>query len=266
MTGAVPDQPGMLITPELRALAALRSMVIGAVGLLGGGILLLCGAFDLGGPLTGATDLQRLATMVMAGAIAPLGAISLVRALVVREELRNGADGPSIVLVTLATVPLAVLALAGYSHTRRPPDRGVHADALPYTFEYPGTWQPNPYMQSVERQGYSDVLGLAVRTTPDPGQGVLVVAFVPESRSRLEAWVRKAGGDGVRVANERTVQLDGVPGLMVDYQREPGKPFQSQAAVMRDGVAYVVTCFVELEPAEAIEGCREVLDTFEFTR
>ena len=43
-------------------------------------------------------------------------------------------------------------------------------------------------------------------------------------------------------------------------------PFQSQAAVTRGGVAYVVTCFLEVDPPAAHKGCQQVLDTFRFTR
>ncbi len=201
---------------------------------------------------------------MLGGAVALLAGISFVRGLVTREELRRGADALSIVLVTLVTVPLAALGLGGYRHTH-PPDKGVRSEALPYTFDYPSTWKPNPGMDSVAVQrnlGYATALG--ARTTPDPGQGVLVVAFVPKSRASLADWVRTAG-PGVSVANERTIELADGPALMVDYEHEPGKPFQSQAAVMRDGVAYVVTCFVELEPEEARAGCQKVLDTFRFT-
>jgi hypothetical protein len=180
---------------------------------------------------------------------------------VAREELRRGTDGLAIVLVTLVTVPLAALAIGGWRHTH-PPDKQVQGQ--PYTFRYPGYWKPNPHMDSVATQqnlGYVTALG--ARTTPDPGQGVLVVAFVPESQAALEDWIRKAS-PGVRVVNERTTRLAGDDALLVDYERRPGKAFQSQTAVMYGGMAYVVTCFLELESEEARAGCQKVLDTFRF--
>lgn len=238
---------------DLAAASALRGMVVGCIGLLCGGVFVLCAAYGLGGPVASDAGLQRNVALVLGGAIALLAGISFVRGLVTREELRRGADAVSIVLVTLVTVPLAALGLGGYRHTH-PPDKQLRSAELPYTFDYPGTWERDPQPDTGGFGGiyeFVDATAVGRRALPT----VLVMAYVPASRSALEDWVRLAGA-GVRTANERTVQMAGRPAIMVDYEIQPGKPIQSQAAVIRDGVAYVVTCVLEFEPDEAREGCQ----------
>lgn len=257
------DPAGPVVTRELEAISALRAMVVGAVGVLCGGAIALGAAYGLGGPFPAQSGAQRPVAMLLATAIAVLGGFTFVRGLVAREEQSAGADGLSTALVTLVTVPLAALALGGYAHTH-PPDRQLRGEAVPYTFRYPGTWERNDLIRDgVASQGsFGYVTALSKRSGRDPGQGVLVVAFVPASRQSLIDWVRDTSNGAVRVANERAIRVAGHRGLMVDYEREPGKPFQSQAAFMRGDVAYVVTCFLELEPAAAREGCEKVLATF----
>ena len=247
---------------DLAAVSALRGMVIGGIGVLCGGVFVFCAAYGLGGPVSSGTGLQRDVALVLGGAIAVLAGFSFVRGLVAHEELRRGADAVSIVLVTLVTVPLTALGLGGYAHTH-PPDKQLHSAELPYTFEYPGTWERDPQPDTggfagVDEFVYATAVGRRALPT------VLVMAFVPASRSALEDWVRLSGA-GVRTANERRVQMAGRPAIMVDYEIQPGKPFQSQAAVMRGGVAYVVTCTLDFEPDEAREGCQKAIDTFRFT-
>ena len=249
---------------DLAAASALRQMVIGCIGVLCGGVFVLCAAFGLGGPVSSGTGLQRDVALVLGGAIAVLAGFSFVRGLVAHEELRRGADAFSIVLVTLVTVPLTALGLGGYAHTH-PPDKQLRAAELPYTFEYPGAWERDPQPDTGGFAGdyeFVDATAVGRRGLPT----VLVMAYVPPSRSALEEWVRLAG-TGTRTVNERTVQMAGRPAIMVDYEIEaqPGKPFQAQAAVMRGRVAYVVTCVLDFEPDEAREGCQQVIDTFRFT-
>jgi len=259
-TAGPPPAVAPVVSREVRAAAALRALVIGALGALAGGMMLFWTAYDLGGPVPDAPGVKRVATLALAAAVAGLGAVSFVRALVTREELARGADGASIALVTLVLVPLAAVGLGGYAHTH-PPDKRVRA-AVPYTFSYPGSWDRNRLVEQVTaRREYGYVLAFGRPAGAPPQEGVLVVAFIPRDRASLEEWVRTAG-PGVHAVNERRIEIAGRRGIMVDYERTPGRIFQSQAAVLRDDTAYVVTCFREAAGGEA--GCQKVLDTFRF--
>jgi hypothetical protein len=252
------------IPRDLRETAALREMVIGSIGLLCGGAIVLWAAYGLGAPLPLETGARRWVALALGACIAVLGGVTFVRGLAGRGKLRPGADGLSIALVAVVTVPLAALALGGYRHTHPPqvPDKQVRGQ--PYTFSYPGDWKRNSHMEVVATyRNVGHVTALGARTTADPGQGVLVIAFVPESRAAMEEWVRKTS-PGVHIAAERPIELDGEPGIMVDYARPEGEVFQSQAGVLHDGVAYVVSCFVTMNPGEARDACRKVIDTFRF--
>jgi uncharacterized membrane protein len=109
----------LVVSRRVEAASALRSMVIGAVGMLLGGVFVLCTVFDLAGGFRGRieTGPQEAVGLVLAALIAVLGGFSFVRGLVVREELSIGTDLASVALVTLVTMPLGALALGGYAHT-----------------------------------------------------------------------------------------------------------------------------------------------------
>jgi hypothetical protein len=169
----------------------------------------------------------------------------------------------SVALVTLVTVPLAALAIGGYNHAF-PPDKQLRDPSVPYTFAYPGKWEPNGLEHmaagwNTGRLGYVATVG-----NPAVPSGVLVVAFIPSSRASLIDWVRDPGRSGVRVAHERWIEIDHHRAFGVDYEHQPGKPIQSQFALMNGRTAFVITCFLELEPEVAEAGCRKVLETFRF--
>jgi len=254
----------LVLSRRVEAASALRSMVIGTIGMLLGGSLVLSVVFDLGAGVPGRVESGPMepVALVLGTTVALLSGFGFVRGLVVREESSTGTDAASVLLVTLVTVPLAALAIGGYHHAF-PPDKQLRDPDVPYTFSYPGQWEPNGLEHLVA--GAPGNLGY-IATAGNPGipSGVAVVAFIPTSPAALIDWVRDPGRSGVHTANQRRLEIAGRPAFGVDYEYRPGKPVQSQFAVMNGRVAFVITCFRDLEPKLAAAGCRKVVETFRF--
>ena len=246
---------------DLAAVAALRGMVMGGIGLLCGGVFALCAVYELGGPVSSGAGLQGNVALVLGAALAVLGGISFVRGLVAREELRRGADGLSIALVTLVTVPLAALGVGGYVHTH-PPDKRLADAQLPYSFKYPGTWERDSEEDLPDGSQYGAAVSRQVAGSVT--EGALVYVFNYRRPDRLPGFVRSAADrQGGTADPPQRLDLDGHSAFRIDVEIPPGVPFGAHIVGLDGHDVYWITCVYREDPDRGRAGCRKVLDTFE---
>jgi hypothetical protein len=254
----------LVITRRVEGASALRSMLIGAVGMLMGGTFLLCGVFDLAVGLRGRIESgpQEAVGFVLALAIAALGTVSFVRGLVVREESTPGTDLMSVTLVTLVTVPLAALAFGGYVHAN-PPDKHLQSRGLPYAFTYPGQWEPDPPEDLPKPQNTSHIAGVSKQVEGTVTQGVLVQVFRLERPERLDDWVRQLREQTSTVTARRRIEVDGRPAYRIEYELVRGKPHGAQVMAVDGKDVYWITCVYSENLERARAGCDKVIDSFQ---
>ena len=253
-----------LAGPEVEAAAALRSMVIGAIGMLIGGVFVLCTTFGLDTfDRVVSSGAQRGVAVTLAGLIAVLGGFSFVRGLVVREEWRGGSDPVCVTLVTLVTVPLAALAVGGYAHAY-PPDRQFTDPSLPYAFTYPGRWERDPQDDLPDGAAGRYMAGVSKQVTGGVTQGVLVQVFEHDRPETLDDSVRQQLSDqAYRVTADHGIQLDGRPGFRIDFEQPTGAPYGAEIMALDGDEVYSLTCVYKEDPEYARQGCDKVVETFE---
>ncbi len=246
---------------DLEAIGALRGMVIGCIGVLCGGVFVLCAAFELGGPVSPETGLQRHVALVLGGAIFVLAGFSFVRGLVAREELRRGPDALSIILVALVTVPLAALGIGGYVHTH-PPDKRLADAGLPYSFKYPGAWERDSQEDLPAGSHYGAAVSRQVEGTVT--EGALVYVFRYRRPERLPGFVRRVvERQGGTASRPQRLELDGHSAFRVDVEIPRGVPFGAHIVSVDGQDVYWVSCVYREDPDRGRTGCSKVLDTFE---
>jgi hypothetical protein len=255
----------LVITRRVEGASAMRSMLIGAVGMLMGGAFVLCAVFDLAVGLRGRIESgpQEAVGVVLALAIAALGTVSFVRGLVVREESTPGTDLVSVTLVTLVTVPLAVLAFGGYLHAN-PPDKHLQSRGLPYAFTYPGQWEPDPPEDLPEPQNAAYIAGVSKQVEGTVTQGVLVQVFGYEHPERLDDSVRQQLREqAFTVVAQRRIEVDGRPAFRIEFERPRGTPQGTQVIAVDGDDVYWITCIHKQNVERARAGCDKVIDSFQ---
>jgi hypothetical protein len=255
----------LLVSREVEAASALRSMVVGATGILLGAGFALCVAFDLAaGPRARIEGAQETVGLVLAVAIAVLAGFSFVRGLVMREELQRGSDPVSVLLVSLVTVPLAALALGGYMHAY-PPDKRLADPGLPYSFTYPGQWERDPDGDLPSDRGFYTA-GVSKQVEGGVTEGVLVQVFEHDRPETLDESIRQQLVEqAFTIADEREVVLDGRAGFRIDFELPAGSPYGSHVMVRDGDEIYWITCVYKENSGRAKAGCDKVLETFEIT-
>jgi hypothetical protein len=254
----------LVVSRRIEAASALRSMVIGAIGMLLGAAFVLCVVFGLGIGLRGRIEPgpQEAVAVLLAAAIAVLGSVTFIRGLVVREESTPGTDLVSVALVTLVTVPIAALAFGGYVHAN-PPDKQLRGRGLPYAFAYPGQWEPDPPQDLPESRNSAYVSGVSKQVAGGVTQGALVQVFRHDRPERLDEWVRRQlRRQGLTVAGHRGIRLDGRAGFRIDFELPGGTPQGAQVMAADGDDVYWIVCVFKENVERARAGCDKVLDSF----
>jgi hypothetical protein len=239
-------------------------MVIGAIGMLMGGVFVLCTTFGLDTfDRMVSSGAQRGVAVTLAALIAVLGGYSFVRGLVVREEWRGGSDPAGVTLVTLVTVPLAALAIGGYAHAY-PPDKQFVDPSLPYAFTYPGRWERDPQGDLPDGAASRYMAGVSKQVTGGVTQGVLVQVFEHDRPETLAGSVRRQLSDqAFRVTADRRIRLDGRPGFRIDFELPAGAPYGAEVMAIDGDEIYMLTCVYKEDPEYARKGCDKVVSTFQ---
>jgi hypothetical protein len=253
---------------RVEAASALRAMSVGALGLLLGGVAILCVAYELGDEYRGRfleTGPQQVVAVTLAGLIAILGGFTFVRGLAAREQARPGADPVAVLLVTFVTVPLAALTIGGYAHTH-PPDKHVSDPRLPYSFTYPGTWEPDPPedLAGPQTSGYSYVVGVSKQVETSVTQGVLVRMFQHDRPGTLHAetreWLRQ---EAAHIVSDRSLAIDGRRAFRIDYELGRGNPHGAEIMAVQGNIVYWIACVYKEDPGFSRRACDKVVETFD---
>lgn len=255
----------LIVTRRVEGASAVRSMLIGAAGMLIGGAFVLCAVFDLTASLPGRIESgpQQTVGVVLASAIAVLGTVTFVRGLVVREESTPSPDLVSVTLVTLVTVPLAVLAFGGYLHAY-PQDKPVRDRGLPYAFAYPGQWEPDPPEDLPKERGTSYTAGVSKQVEGTVAEGVLVRVFGYRRPERLGNFMRQQlRQQGFTVVAQRRIDIDGRPAFRIEFERPRGTPQGTQVMAVDGDDVYWITCVHTQNVERARAGCDRVIDSFQ---
>jgi hypothetical protein len=250
----------LLVSRRVEAASALRSMVIGAAGMVMGAGFVLCVAFNLGVGFRGRIESEAV-TVVLAALIGVLGSVSFVRGLVVREESNRGADPISVALVTLVTVPLGALAIGGYWHAH-PPDKRLTDPALPYAFTYPGQWERDPDADLPSNHERYYMAGVSKQVKGGVTQGALVQVFEHDHPETLDDSLLRQLHDDAFTTKRSRIDLDGRTGFRIDYRLPTGAPYGSQVAVRDGDEIYWITCVYKENSGAARKGCDKLLDSF----